>query len=250
MIILEDITERQKLREQILFSEKLASIGLLAAGVAHEINNPLEILENCLDYLQLELTDQEHRKALKDIEDVKSSIAQIVSNLVSFSDHRTSLCEVFDINTLIHDIINLVQHYSKNRQTSVDFHHQNGILIQAKKHEIKQVIINLFKNSFEAMPNGGQILISTSLVEQADSQWASILFSDTGCGIVAENPSDIFLPFYSTKKISGKNLGLGLYMSYTLLKQNHGDISIKNLAEGGCQFTILLPAIERPSRNT
>jgi PAS domain S-box-containing protein len=241
MIILEDTTERQKLREQMLFSEKLASVGLLAAGVAHEINNPLEILENCLDYLQLELTDQEHRKALKDIEDVKNSIAQIVSNLVSFSDNRTSVCEVFDINALIHGIINLVQHYSKNRQTQIDFHHQNGILIQANKHEIKQVIINLFKNSFEAMPNGGQVLISTNLVEHAGSKWASILFSDTGCGIEAENLNNIFLPFYSTKKISGKNLGLGLYMSYTLVKNNHGDISVKNLAEGGCQFTILLP---------
>jgi PAS domain S-box-containing protein len=242
MIILEDITERQKLREQIMFSEKLASVGILAAGVAHEINNPLEILENCIDYLNLELTDQEQVKALKDIEDVKNSIAQIVSNLVSFSDTRTNVSELFDVNELIGEIINLVKHYSKHRNTTISFHHHNCIHINANKNEIKQVIINLIKNSFEAISDGGDIIISTNLISQAQAEFAEITVRDTGCGIKADNPSDIFLPFYSTKKISGKNLGLGLYMSYTLMKNNHGDITVKNLDEGGCQFTILLPA--------
>ncbi len=242
MIILEDITERQKLREQMMFSEKLASVGLLAAGVAHEINNPLEILENCIDYLQLELTDKEQLQALNDIEEVKDSIAQIVGSLVSFSDNRSNVHELFDVNELIEDLINLVKHYSKHRNTHISFHRQTLIHVSANKNEIKQVIINLMKNSFEAMPDGGDVAISTNLIEHADSKWAEIILRDTGHGIEADNPSDIFLPFYSTKKLGGNNLGLGLYMSYALMQKNHGDITVKNLDEGGCQFTILIPA--------
>lgn len=242
MIILEDITEQQKLREQIMFSEKLASVGLLAAGVAHEINNPLEILENCLDYLQLELADNEQLQALRDIEEVKNSIAQIVSNLVSFSDNRSGVHESFEINELINGIINLVKHYSRHHNMSITFHSEGSLFAEASKNEIKQVIINLIKNSFEDMPDGGEIVISTDLVEQADSKYARITLRDTGHGIEADNPSDIFLPFYSTKKLGGNNLGLGLYMSYTLMQKNNGDITVENLDEGGCRFTILLPA--------
>jgi len=242
MIILEDITEQQKLREQVMFSEKLASVGLLAAGVAHEINNPLEILENCIDYLQLELTDKEQLQVLKDIEEVKDSIAQIVGNLVSFSDNRADVHELFDVNELIDDLINLVKHYSKSRKTNISFHRQTPIHVSANKNEIKQVIINLMKNSFEVMPDGGELIISTDLVEHADSEYAEITLRDTGHGIEADNPNDIFLPFYSTKKLGDNNLGLGLYMSYTLLQKNNGDITVKNLDEGGCQFTILIPA--------
>lgn len=241
MIILEDVTEQQQLREQIMFSEKLASVGLLAAGVAHEINNPLEILENCIDYLNLELSDQEQRKALKDIEEVKDSIAQIVSNLVSFSETRPSVDECFDVNVLIEDIINLVRHYSKHRKTHIRFQKQSPLCIKANKNEIKQVIINLLKNSFEAMPDGGEVSIHSQLHTEADLSYAQILVQDNGCGIEADNPSDIFLPFYSTKKIGGHNLGLGLYMSYTLLQKNQGQITVKNLDDSGCQFTLLLP---------
>jgi PAS domain S-box-containing protein len=242
MIILEDITEQQKLREQIMFSEKLASVGLLAAGVAHEINNPLEILENCIDFLQLELTDTEQLQAVKDIEDVKSTIAQIVSNLVSFSDRRLDVYELFDISELINGIINLVRHYSRHHNTAITFHRKDTLLLEANQNEIKQVIINLIKNSFEAMPDGGDIFIFTELVDHADSKHVKIVLQDSGHGIEADNPSDIFLPFYSTKKLGGKNLGLGLYMSYTLMQKNHGEIRVENLEEGGCQFTILLPA--------
>lgn len=242
LLMVEDITEQQQLREQIMFSEKLASVGLLAAGVAHEVNNPLEILENCLDFLNLELSDPEQRKALRDIEEVKDSIAHIVSNLRSFSPQQSSPTERFDLNALIVTIIHLIKHYSKHRGTDILVQTHGELYVEGNKNDLKQVIINLIKNGFEAMPNGGTITIATRLLITPQAARAEISVNDTGDGIAAENPNDIFLPFYSTKTKGGHNLGLGLYMSYTLIQKNHGDMRVENLEQGGCRFTISLPA--------
>ena len=99
------------------------------------------------------------------------------------------------------------------------------------------LIINLIKNSFEAMPSGGAVLIETTL----ENDKTKIIFTDTGCGIEDDNPENIFLPFYSTKKGSNENIGLGLSVSYGIIKKYNGSILVRNLADGGCVFTIELP---------
>ena len=115
------------------------------------------------------------------------------------------------------------------------------MLIRANRHEIKQVILNLLKNSFEAMPSGGQISIHTALIVGEDGTYAQLTFHDTGPGIADKNPNNIFLPFYSTKKGGENNLGLGLSVSYTIIQKYHGTMTVENLEQAGCQFVITLP---------
>jgi signal transduction histidine kinase len=111
----------------------------------------------------------------------------------------------------------------------------------ANKNEIKQVILNLLKNSFEAMPSGGNIFIDTIKINKKNSDVVSIRFKDTGVGITDKNPYNVFLPFYSTKKGKVENFGLGLSISYGIIKKYNGNIKVENFNNSGCQFTITFP---------
>lgn len=242
IIILEDITEYDQLQKQMMLSEKLASVGLLAAGVAHEINNPLEIIYNSLKYLKYHIFHQELQEAVDDIQEEMTSIANIVSNLHAFSDNKQSTNEEVDVNAVIDNMLNLIRFNAKYRHITIHFEPCNAnILIRANKNEIKQVLLNLFKNSFEVMPLGGEVFIKTMLVQTNGASLVQIQFKDTGPGISDENPDNIFLPFYSTKKGQEHNLGLGLSVSYGIIKKYHGTISVENPDNSGCQFTITLP---------
>ncbi|PIE31862.1 histidine kinase [candidate division KSB3 bacterium] len=242
IIILEDITEYDQLQKQMMLSEKLASVGLLAAGVAHEINNPLEIVYNSLKYLKYHMYNQELREAVDDIQEEMTSISTIVSNLHAFSDNKQSTNEDVEVNALIHNMLNLIRFNATHKHIAIHFAPCDAdIIIRANKNEIKQVLLNLFKNSFEVMPSGGKIFIHTLLVQQDGVSVVQIQFQDTGPGIVDDNPSNIFLPFYSTKKGDQHNLGLGMSVSYGIIKKYHGTISVENQGNSGCQFIITLP---------
>lgn len=241
-LIIEDVTEQEKLREQFMFSEKLASVGLLAAGVAHEINNPLETLYNYLEYVRIKFQHQELLTTLDRMEEEITSISQIVSNLVTFTGDMQKTIEYFDLNELLTGIINLVKYNAKYRKIRIDFQYDaDNIMINANKTEIKQVILNLMKNSFEAMPAGGSLLIKTEQILHHDAPSARMIFQDTGCGISDHALKDIFLPFYSTKKERDDNMGLGLSVSYGIIKKYKGTITVENTQGAGCRFTIIIP---------
>jgi PAS domain S-box-containing protein len=241
-IIIEDITEREKLREQVALSEKLASIGLLSAGVAHEINNPLEIIYNYIRYLKFHSRNKNVTRTVNSLEEEINSISQIVSNLITFSDSNKHQVEPVDLNELIDSIINLVKYNAKYKNIQISFKKKNNpILLKANKTEIKQVILNLMKNSFEAMPSGGRLNIETGETNGRDSSLVEITFQDTGGGIKRHNLNDVFLPFYSTKKEMNGNLGLGLSVSYGIVKKYEGTISVRNLNGCGCEFTLRFP---------
>jgi signal transduction histidine kinase/ABC-type multidrug transport system ATPase subunit len=242
IIIIEDITEYDRLQKQVMLSEKLASVGLLAAGVAHEINNPLEIIYTYLSYVKYRFRAPEFHKVVDTIHEQISSIANIVSNLRSFSDSNTMINEEIEINEEIRNMLNLIKHNAKYKHITIHFEpYQHDLAIRANKHEIKQVILNLLKNSFEAMPSGGEIFIKTTQIRENGSNFAQMTFKDTGTGICDENPNNIFLPFYSTKKGGENNLGLGLSVSYSIIKKYNGTISVENIENAGCQFIITLP---------
>lgn len=237
-----NVVDAFKLQEQLILSDKLASVGLLAAGVAHEINNPLEIIYNDLRYIKHEFPGQELHESLDNIYEEISAITSIVSNLHSFSDNRKRIDEEIDLNELIRNILTLIKHSARYKQITIQFEpFEEAITIHANKNEMKQVILNLLKNSFEAMSSGGKIFIRTTQVQQNGSHFVQIAFTDTGPGIQIENPNDIFLPFYSTKKGREDNLGLGLSVSYGIITKYRGTISVKNLDSSGCQFIINVP---------
>jgi len=241
-IVIEDITEQEKLREQVVLSEKLASVGLLSAGVAHEINNPLEIIANDIEYMKLKATHPEVIETLNELEGEFDSISQIVNDLVTFSDNNRTLIEIVDINELIAGILNLVKHSAARRNIAIHFEKANDpIKVHINRTEIKQVILNLIKNSFEAMPESGDLTVLTAETRDKGSIQAEITVRDTGCGIPKHDIKEIFVPFYSTKKGSNANLGLGLSVSYGIIRKYNGTISVKNRNGAGCQFSIILP---------
>jgi ABC-type branched-subunit amino acid transport system ATPase component/nitrogen-specific signal transduction histidine kinase len=240
--IIEDVSRQEKLRQQMILSEKLASVGILAAGVAHEINNPLEIIYNHLNFLKFHIDKEKMYETIANIEEELTDIKQIVSNLISFSDSNKLVNEEFELNGLIASIINLIRFNAKNKKIRIEYTPAgHPIHLNANMNEIKQVILNLLKNSFEASEGGGEICIQTSSVIMDGGPFACIVFRDDGIGIDDENPDNIFLPFYSTKKGNEANLGLGLSVSYGIVKKYKGSISVKNLKGFGCEFTITLP---------
>ncbi len=248
--IIEDVSKQEKLRQQVILSEKLASVGILAAGVAHEINNPLEIIYNHLNYLRFNLDRDQLNQTVAHIEEELEDIKQIVSNLISFSDSSKMVSETFELNQLIGSIINLIRFNAKKQNIKIDYKPAAApIHVNANINEIKQVLLNLLKNSFEATQSGGKIDIRTRRTETENRPCASIIFMDNGMGIEDDNPDNIFLPFYSTKKGNGTNLGLGLSVSYGIIKKYNGSISVKNMKRGGCRFKIILPEVSHPGGN-
>jgi signal transduction histidine kinase/ABC-type molybdenum transport system ATPase subunit/photorepair protein PhrA len=243
VIIIEDITEFDKLQKQVILSEKLASVGLLAAGVAHEINNPLEIVYNYLKYIKLSFADAKLHGMVDELHEEITYIAGIVRNLLSLSGSAKAEREEIDINELIRSTIGLLRHSAVDKNISFTFEsREKELFLTVNRNEFKQVILNLVKNSFEAMPGGGGIGISTSSVAGEDGRpRARIEFTDTGPGIQGSNLNDVFIPFYSTRKGRGENVGLGLSICYGIVKQHNGSLSVRNLEPSGCCFTITLP---------
>jgi PAS domain S-box-containing protein len=241
MIIIDDVTEQEKLREQMVLSEKLASIGLLAAGVAHEINNPLETIRNFVEFLKHSVEECQATDALAHIDEEVSSISQIVGNLISFSDEGKNSDETLDLNALIAHILSLVRHDASNREIRITFRQTDTALrVKVSPNEIKQIILNLLKNSFDALPDGGDITIATGFLVSPDENRVKIIFEDTGAGIRAKNMYDVFLPFFSTKS-PNNHMGLGLSISYGIIRKYRGEISVTNLPDRGCRFSITLP---------
>jgi signal transduction histidine kinase/ABC-type branched-subunit amino acid transport system ATPase component len=244
IIIIEDISEFEKLQDKLILSEKLASVGLLAAGVAHEINNPLEIIYNYLAFLKYNISDEKLLNIIDIIQNELVAISGIVSNLVTFSSKSVPELEILNVDPLIEEIINLLEFNAENRNIHIRLFANAG---QAKarlnRNEFKQVLLNIIKNSFEAMPEGGDINIFTSLQKTGDTSIIKIIVSDSGEGIPENQLQNIFLPFFSTKKGEESNLGLGLSISYSIVQKLHGTMSAQNNPEGGCSIIIEFPAI-------
>jgi signal transduction histidine kinase len=243
LLIIEDVTERESLHERMILSEKLASIGLLAAGVAHEINNPLAIIYNYIETLKFgEEKDSARSRLVSDLEEQFEYIAAIVANLVSFSETNKASEELVELGELVTSIIRLISHSARSNGIDIAFEAgTDPTRLVFNRNELKQVFLNLFKNSFEAMPKGGSIVIGTNVERGEEGDVAVVRFWDSGPGIQFANPGDIFLPFTSTKKQAGNNLGLGLSVSYGIIRKHGGEISAANLESGGCEFTLRLP---------
>jgi PAS domain S-box-containing protein len=242
ILLIEDITEYDRMQRQVLLTEKLASVGLLAAGVAHEINNPLEIISNYVTALRRRVQSPEALETVGLLGEEISYISSIVGNLVNLADTGNLAREEIDLNDLVSRLLALLRESAKSRDIRICFRPAAGeVRATVNANEVKQVLLNLVKNSFEAMPGGGTITVSVA-EEQVDGIPAALVrVEDDGPGIAAVNPSDVFLPFYTTKKAHAENIGLGLSVSYAILEKYGGRLSVENLPGRGCRFTISLP---------
>ena len=239
--LIKDIEQRRLMQKQMAQADKLASIGELSSGIAHEINNPLGII---LGYTQLllrsEPADSDRVNDLKTIEKHVQSCKAIVEDLLNFARTSSPQKENLDIHAVIEDVIGFVRHHSNLEEIRIQSDFAPGLpsaLIDEKK--IKQVLINLLMNAIHAVDRNGTITITTG-IHPATGR-ITVEVADDGHGIHKENLSRIFDPFFTTKP-TGEGTGLGLSVSYGIIKGHGGNISVKSEPGQGAAFTLSLPA--------
>ena len=230
--------ERGKAIEQLAQNEKLASIGYLASGVAHEINNPLGGITICFKNLAgFTAQTPDSVKLTMAIEDGLKKIKGIVEQLLDFSRASKTEKEPVALNSLIRRLLVLFQYEAQRRQIVIELELDEEIpCCVADENKMSQVFMNLITNALQAMGNGGTLRISTAL----EGDCCRIAFSDTGEGIAPENIPYIFDPFFSTKKV-GEGTGLGLSVSRGIIEQHQGALQVESEPGLGTTFTIRLP---------
>jgi signal transduction histidine kinase len=230
-------------QEALQHSEKLASMGQLAAGIAHEVNNPLGVV---LMYAHLLLEEYENDPKLKDdlclIAEQADRCKKIVAGLLGFARQNKVLYEYTDIRSIVErSLLTLPAPES----IAVEVEHEGDPMIEVDRDQTIQVVTNLISNAYGAMPGGGKLSIKTGGNEHS----VTLQVTDTGAGIPKENLNKIFEPFFSTKQI-GKGTGLGLAVTYGIVKMHYGDIRVVSNADPaagptGTTITVSLPRKER-----
>ncbi len=239
--LVKDIDQRKSMEQQMAQADKLASIGQLAAGIAHEINNPLGII---LGYTQLllrgEQAGQERYNDLKTIEKHVRGCKLIVEDLLNFARSSETKKEAISVNQALDDVLSFIQHHSDLGRIEVIRDYAEdvpAVLLDEKK--IKQVLINLIMNARDAVGREGTITLATHY--DPATRRVLIRVADDGYGIENKNLSRIFDPFFTTKP-TGEATGLGLSVSYAIVKNQGGDISVQSKPGKGTVFTVSLPA--------
>jgi two-component system NtrC family sensor kinase len=234
--MVETLVETQ---QKLVHQEKLASMGQLAAGVAHEINNPLGSILLLSDVMNKEIPeDDPHREDLEMIIKETTRCKNIVSDLLNFSRQQQVLTQDTDLNSLMEKTIREVEKKPDFKEVQIIRKYSSDLpVIQADPDQLQQVFTNLLNNAAEAMESGGTITLSTRSIDQ---KWVEIKISDTGIGIPEENLGKLFTPFFTTKAL-GKGTGLGLSIVYGIIKMHRGQIYVSSQVGTGTDFTITLP---------
>ena len=240
ILLIEDITDRVRLEEQLQISEKMASIGLLAAGVAHEVNTPLTGISSFTQML-LEGADPGDPKTalLHKIERQTFRAAKIVNGLLNLSRPVTSSSEPapVDLNGVIGDVFALLEHQFEVGSIKIRRELAPApVLVRGTEHQLQQVFLNLFLNARDAMPSGGWLTVAT----RVEDQRVVAEIADTGSGIPSEHLARIYDPFFTTKAI-GRGTGLGLSISYGIIHEHDGVIHCSSAVGQGTRFTLSLP---------
>ena len=248
ILLLEDITDRVHLEEQLQISEKMASIGLLAAGVAHEVNTPLTGISSFTQML-LDGADPGDPKTvlLEKIEKQTFRAAKIVNGLLTLSRpgsgdaERTSV----DLNAVVSDVFSLLEHQFEIGSIKIRRELSAGpVVVPGIEHQLQQVFLNLFLNARDAMPRGGWLSVSTRI----DGDTAIAEVADTGSGIPSEQLARIYDPFFTTKAI-GRGTGLGLSIIYGIVHEHQGSIRCDSAVGQGTRFTLSLPLEQVEARS-
>lgn len=240
LIIFDDITDREELERRLVQADKLSSIGLLAAGVAHEVNTPLAVISTYAQMLAKQVSgDDQKAKLLDKIAKQTFRASEIVNSLLNFS--RTSPTDFADVdlNRVIRETASLVEHqFQKAGIATAMPLAENLPAVRGNAGKLQQVFLNLFINARDAMPDGGLLTIAT----RAEAGFAVIEITDTGQGIPAEHLARIYDPFFTTKGPK-KGTGLGLSISYGIVHEHDGVIEVDSTVGAGTRFRLEFPGL-------
>jgi two-component system NtrC family sensor kinase len=230
--------ELARSQAQLVQAEKLAAMGRLTASIAHELNNPLQAIQNCLHLiLHRSLQNQKKEQYLRMAQEEVERLISTVQRMLDFYRPSPTQHHATDVRQVIEDVLALAGKRLQRGSVVVrkDFA-PNVPALNAIKNQLKQVCLNLVINAIEAMPGGGELRIRTQLSK--DGEWASIVFQDQGVGLSQEAMAHLFEPFYTTKS---KGTGLGLSVSYSIIEQHGGTIEVESVEGQGSCFTVKLP---------
>jgi len=242
LLLFDDVTQRERMEEQMSQTEKLTSLGLLAAGVAHEVNTPLAVISNYIQMLAKQMPEDDPRHSIIE-KIVKQTFraSEIVNNLLNFS--RTGAGELADVdlNRVVEETLSLVAHPLKTSQIRVVKQLGEGLpAVRGSANKLQQVFLNLFLNARDAMPTGGMLEVRTA----AHNGSVEVEVVDTGNGIPREHINKIFDPFFTTKA-TGRGTGLGLSVTYGIIKEHAGRIDVRSTPGRGTAFHVELPAVRK-----
>jgi PAS domain S-box-containing protein len=242
LLIVNDLTERVNLEDQLIQAEKLSSIGLLAAGVAHEVNTPLAVIATQTQMLmkQMPLEDSRTRILEKVIKQAFRA-SEIVNNLLKFSRVSGHEYSDLDLNRLIRETLSLAEPMLRASKISVNAQFASSLpAVSGNQGKMQQVFMNLIMNARDAMPRGGELTIVTECVDST----VHVEFADTGVGIPPEHLSRIFDPFFTTKS-TGRGTGLGLAVTYGIIHEHYGKIQVDSQVGRGTCFLLELPTTKK-----
>jgi len=255
-----DVTDMLNLEAQFRHAQKLESVGQLAAGVAHDFNNILTVIQGYSECLLARGQEPETAGPLKQISDAAKRAAALTRQLLMFSRKQVIQTKVLDLNLVLQNLANMLLRLLGEDITFAADYCRGLPFIDADTGMLEQIVMNLAVNSRDAMPKGGGLSISTASVEIGGDyasqhpearagSFVRLTVTDTGCGMDRKTLDRIFEPFFSTKEV-GKGTGLGLATVYGLVKQHQGWIEVSSAVGVGTTFKIYFPAAERKSEST
>jgi signal transduction histidine kinase/putative methionine-R-sulfoxide reductase with GAF domain len=227
----------RKTEAQLIRSEKLAALGQLAAGIAHEIRNPLTSINILIHSLTENLSSGDsHKEDLKVIEEEINRINEIVDQFLRFAKPAPPLLEKTEVVSIFKETLQLLRPQIEKQRIAVKKELQTLPPILMDREQMKQVILNLLLNAIQALPKGGNLALKGQIAE--DDQWIQLSIQDSGVGIPGEDIDKLFDPFFSTKE---GGIGLGLSIAHRIIDQHHGKIEVESAAGKGTLFTVWLP---------
>jgi signal transduction histidine kinase len=248
IIIVDDITERMELEAQLAQADKLSSIGLLAAGVAHEVNTPLAVISSYTQMLAKQVRgDQRVAPLLDKITQQTFRASEIVNGLLNFSRTGAAEFTALDLNHIIEDTLKLLEHQFRVSQVRLETSLEHNLPpVLGNSGKLQQVFLNLFLNAKDAMAAGGTLRVAT-----LSNGRVAVDVSDTGSGIALENMQRIYDPFFTTKAtvIEGqrRGTGLGLAVSYGIIQEHAGKIQVESQVGTGTTFHLDFPMARKPA---
>ncbi len=240
-VLAKDLRERKRFESMLIQSEKLSAVGQLAAGVAHEINNPLGII---LGFAQSAVkrvpTEDPMAVPVRSIEREALRCKTLVQNLLTFSRRHKSQMETFDLDEDVAASLGIIEAQARVKSVEVRQELRAKTRLLADKSQLQQVLVNLCTNALDAMPEGGTLTVRTYAVGEDRERHVALDIQDSGTGIPAAIRDRIFDPFFTTKEV-GKGTGLGLSLVYDIVQRHGGAISVASEEGRGTTFTVKLP---------